>query len=197
MANSNTPFGLRPVGTIGSAGYVGRIQTFVALAADTQAIGLGDPVYLTGTGDTSISDGIPVVTRLTAAGTTAIVGVMVGVVPSPTDLTLGYRKASTLQKVFVDTDPNTIYEIQDSDTSKTTALAVTDIGLNMTLAPGTVDTTTGNGKTILDATTGATTATLQVKVLRPSLKADNAIGAYAKWQVIINNHAYRAGIAGV
>ena len=194
MANSNTASGLRPVGTIGSAGYVGRVQVFQALAADTQAIGIGDPVVLTGTGS---ADGVPDVTRLTTAGTTAIVGVCVGVVPNPADLTLGYRKASTLMQVLVDTDPFTIYEVQDSSTSKTTAAAATDIGTNVTLAMGTVDTTTGNGKTILDMTTAATTATLNVKLLRLSPKVDNAIGSYAKWLVTLNNRSQVAGVAGV
>lgn len=193
VGNSNTPMGLRPVGTLGSAGYTGRIQTFVALASDTTAIGIGDPVVMTGTAD---ADGIPVVTRLTQAGTTAIVGAVVGVVPSPADLTLGYRKASTLMKVMVDTDPNTVYEIADSSSAQTTCIAATDVGNNATLSLGTVDTTTGNGKTVLGTTIGTTT-TLDVKILGLSPKVGNAIGDYAKYLVLINNHQFRAGTAGI
>lgn len=191
--NVSTPMGLRPVGTLGSAGYMGRIQTFVALAADTTAIGIGDPVVMTGTAD---ADGIPVVTRLTQAGTTAILGAVVGVVPNPADLTLGYRKASTLMKVMVDTDPNTVYEIADSNSVQTTCIAATDIGNNATLSLGTVDTTTGNGKTVLGTTIGTTT-TLNVKILGLSPKVGNAIGDYAKYLVLINNHQFRAGTAGI
>lgn len=193
VGNSNTPMGLRPVGTLGSAGYMGRIQTFVALAADTTAIGIGDPVVMTGTAD---ADGIPVVTRLTQAGTTAIVGAVVGVVPNPADLTLTYRKASTLMKVMVDTDPNTVYEIADSSVAQTTCIAATDVANNATLALGTVDTTTGNGKTVLGTTIGTTT-TLNVKILGLSPKVGNAIGDYAKYLVLINNHQFRAGTAGI
>lgn len=193
VGNSNTPMGLRPVGTLGSAGYTGRIQTFVALASDTTAIGIGDPVVMTGAAD---ADGIPVVTRLTQAGTTAIVGAVVGVVPNPADLTLGYRKASTLMKVRVDTDPNTVYEIADSSAAQTTSIAATDIGNNATLSLGTVDTTTGNGKTVLGTTIGTTT-TLDVKILGLSPKVGNAIGDYAKYLVLINNHQFRAGTAGI
>ena len=114
MANSNTPYGLRPVGTIGNASYAGKIEKFFVPSTDATAIGLGDPVVLAGSAD---ADGVPTVTRFSnyvASTSTAstVVGVMVGVVPVPTDLTLNYRKASTAQYVLVDTDPNTIYEVQ-------------------------------------------------------------------------------------
>lgn len=194
MANSNTPFGLRPVGTLGSAGYVGRIEKFYVPSTDSTAIGLGDVVYLTGTAGT---DGVPVVSRFTSAATGQTVGVMVGVVPTPTDLTLTYRKASTSMYVLVDTDPNTVYEVQDSDTTTTTAAAATDVGSNCSLVMGTVDTTTGNGKTVLDATTAATTTTLAVQILRLKPAVDNAIGSYAKWLVKLANHQYGARAAGV
>jgi hypothetical protein len=191
--NTNAPMGLRPVGTLGSAGYTGRVQVFSTSTSDTQAIGIGDPVVLSGTADT---DGIPTVTRLTQAGTTAIVGALVGVAPDPTDLTLGYRKASTAMKCLVDTDPNTIYEIADSSSAQTTCIAATDVGNNATLALGTVDTTTGNGKTVLGTTIGTTT-TLNVKIIGLSPRVGNAIGDYAKYEVLINNHNYRTGTAGI
>lgn len=194
MANSNTPFGLRPVGTLGSAGYVGRIEKFHASSNDSSAIGLGDVVYLTGTAD---ANGVPTVARFTSAATGQTVGVLVGVVPTPTDLTLNYRKASTEMYCLVDTDPNTIYEVQDSDTTTTTALAATDVGANCSLVMGTVNTTTGNGKTVLNATTAATTTTLAVQILRLKPAVDNAIGSYAKWIVKLANHQYGARAAGV
>jgi len=121
---------------------------------------------------------------------------MVGIVPNPTDLALGYRKASTAMDILVDIDPNTIFEVQDSNTTKTTGLAVTAIGLNVDLLMGTVDTVTGNGKTILEGTTAATTANLPVKILRLSPKVGNEVGSYAKWQVLLNAHAFKAAVAG-
>ena len=83
MANSNTPFGLRPVGTLGSGAYVGKVQVMYSSTSETAAIGIGDPVVLTGTGDAS---GVPGVIR-SAATTDAIVGVVVGAVPDPDNLT--------------------------------------------------------------------------------------------------------------
>ena len=197
MPNTNTPMGLRPIGTLGSAGYMGKIQIFNVPSTDATAIGIGDPVSLNGTGD---ANGVPQATRFVAvAGATTqipLVGVMVGIVPNPTDLALGYRKASTAMDILVDIDPNTIFEVQDSNTTKTTGLAVTTIGLNVDLLMGTVDTVTGNGKTILEGTTAATTANLPVKILRLSPKVGNEVGSYAKWQVLLNAHAFKAAVAG-
>jgi hypothetical protein len=193
VGNANRPSGLRPVGTMGSAGYTGRVQVFATSTSDTQAIGIGDPVVPTSTGDAA---GIMVATRLTQAGTTAILGAVVGIVPNPSDLTVGYRAASTNTKILVDTDSNTIYEVSDSDTvANTTCIAITDIGQNATLQLGTVDTNTGNGKTVLSTSIGTTT-TLDVKILGLSPKVGNLVGDYAKYLVKINRHAYANSVIG-
>ena len=193
VGNTNAPMGLRAVGTLGSAGYVGRVMTFATSTSDTQAIGIGDPVIMNSTAD---ADGVPQVTRLTQAGTTAIVGAVVGIKPDPTNLTATCRLGSTATRVLVDVDPNTVYEIADSSTAQTTSIAITDIGQNATLSMGTVDTTTGNGKTVLGTTIGTTT-TLNVKILALSPKVGNLVGDWAKYQVLINNHQFRAGTAGI
>jgi hypothetical protein len=195
VGNTNAPMGLRPVGTLGSAGYTGRIEVFATSTSDSAAIGIGDPIVNTGTGDAA---GVPVAKRFTTNGTTGAVisGVCVGIVPNPGDLTVGYRAASSATKILVDTDPNTIFEIADSSSAQTTSMAITDIGNNVGLVMGTVDTTTGNGKTVLGTTIGTTTA-LECKILRLSPKVGNAVGDWAKYQVIINNHQYRAGTSGL
>lgn len=192
MANANTPFGLRPVGTLGNASYAGKIQKFFSSTSETAAIGIGDPVALAGSAD---ADGIPTVIRMTTGG--VAVGVVVGAVPDPTDLTSNFKKASTARYLLVETDPNTVYEVQESNTAATNALAAADVGLNASLTMGTVDTTTGNGKTVLAPTTKATTATLDVQILRLSPAVDNAIGQYAKWLVRLNINQYKAGTTGV
>ena len=197
VGNVNAPQGLRPVGTLGSAGYCGRIEVFATLSTDSAAIGVGDPVINTGEAD---ANGIPVVKRFTSNGTSGapMVGVMLGIVPNPLDLAQTYRKAYTDQYVLVDTDPNTVYEVADSSTAQTTCLAASDIGSNITAAMGTVNTTTGNGNTVLGTTKGTTT-NLELKILRLSPKVGNLIGDYAKYQVLINNHVYQraTGSAGI
>ena len=191
--NANTPMGLRPVGTIGSAGYCGRIKAFATSTSDSAAIGIGDLVIGTTTGD---ANGTMIVTRLTTAGTTTIFGAVVGIVPDPTDLAKTYRVASTATKVLVDVDPNTVYEVQTGTTAATTIIGVADVGNGCSYTAGTVDTTTGNGKSVL-GTTLATTATTNLKVLEVSPRVGNIPGDYCKFLVLINNHAYKAGATGM
>lgn len=196
VGNSNAPMGLRPVGTLGSAGYCGRIEIFATVTTDAAAIGIGDPVINTGEAD---ANGVPVVKRFTSNGTTGapIIGVCVGVVPNPTNLALGYRVASSATSILVDTDPATVFEVQDGPTTATLTAAA--IGSNIGLIMGTVDTTTGNGKTVLNNGAVGTTTALECKLLRLSPKVGNLIGDYAKYQVIINNHIYNrsTGSAGI
>ena len=64
VGNANTPMGLRPVGTLGSAGYTGRVQTFATHTSDATAIGIGDAVFV---GTTAAADGQLIVSRFTAA----------------------------------------------------------------------------------------------------------------------------------
>ena len=192
MANSNTPFGLRPVGTLGSGAYTGKVQVMFSSTSETAAIGIGDPVVLTGTGDAA---GIPGVIR-SAATTDAIVGVVVGAVPDPTALSSNFKPANTARYLFVDTDPNTIYEVQGGydGTNASTITPITAIGNNIQLAMGTVDTTTGNSKTALSTTLITNATTGQVQLLRASQRADNEIATnvpYGKWLVRLNYNQYK------
>lgn len=195
MPNPNTPMGLRPVGTIGQSGYRGKVEAFSVPATDGTAIGLGDPVTLTGAGGLSAA-GLPIVKRGTVGGVCA--GVMVGVQLNPADLSMvgGYRKASTAMTILVDTDPNTIYEIQEDSLGGSVSLA--NGTKNASLILGTVDTVTGNSKTMLDSSTAAADAALDLLLLRPSLKVDNTpASSYCKWLVKLNLHQYAAGIVRV
>ena len=198
MPNVDAPNGLRAVGTMGSAGYVGRVQAFQTSTSDTQAICVGDPVIRSTTAMSAT--GLNGCTRLTTGATTAILGVCVGVQPTPTDLNASFRKASSNQVVYVDTDPNTIYEVADSmavsqTTFITSSVATTAMSnYNYQLLMNTVDTTAGNGKAVISSTTGTTT-TYNVKVIGISPKVGNEIGLAARWLVLINNHAYRGVLA--
>ena len=195
VGNINSPQGLRPVGTLGSAGYCGRIEIYSTSTSDANAIGVGDPVVANGTANT---DGVPTAIRYTSsAGTSAtpITGVMVGVVPNPLNLAQTYRPGSTAQSILVDVDPNTIYEVADGST--TTNVAVTDIGQNANITMGAVNTTTGNSAATLNNSTFATTFQLELKLVRLSPKVGNRIGDYAKYEVLVNNHQFKSGVAGL
>lgn len=191
MPNVNAPFGLRPVGSIGNASYAGKLQRFYVPATDSTTIGMGDPVALAGSAD---ADGVPTAKRLTAGG--VCVGVVVGFQPNPLNLNLSYRPGSAEGYLLVDTDPNTIYEVQETSASTSAFIAATQVGENATFALGTVDTTTGNGKTVIGTST-ATTATLDCQIMRLAPTVGNAIGQYAKWQVRLNLNQYKTGTTGV
>ena len=197
MANTNAPFGLRPVGSLGSSSYQGKISVFYA-ANDTHAIGIGDPVVITGTGDTN---GIPGCTR-SAATTDTIVGVVVGALPDPDNLTKNFKPASTARYLFVDTDPNTLYEVQSGydGTNASTIVSAANIGQNAQLAMGTVDTTTGNSKTLLSTTIITNATTGQVQIVRASTRVDNEVGTsspYSRWLVRLNYNQYKANTLAI
>jgi hypothetical protein len=191
MANLNQPMGLRPVATLGNGGYKGTIEKFYVPSADATAIGLGDPVKLAGG---LSADGYPIATRGTVGGTA--IGVCVGVQLQPTDLTLTYRKASTSMYILVDTDPNTVYEIQEDSNGGSIALA--NGTKNASLVLGTVDTVTGSGKTQVQSSSVAANAALDLLLLRPALAVDNSFPATnAKWLVRLNLHQYAPGVVRV
>ena len=197
MANANTPFGLRPVGTIGAGAYQGKVSVFYA-TADTHAIGIGDPVVLTGTGDAM---GVPAITR-SVATTDTIVGVVVGAVPDADNLTKNFKPASTARYLLVDTDPSTVYEVQGGydGTNASTITKFSDIGANAQLSMGTVDTTTGNSKTLLSTTLITNATTGQVQILRASPRTDNDLtttAPYSKWLVRLNYNQFRANVGGI
>lgn len=191
MANPNTPFGLKPVGTIGGHSYSGKIERFFSSTNETAGIGIGDPVKLAGSAD---ADGVPTVKRITAGD--VAVGVVVGAAPNFSDLTSLYKPADTARYLFVDTDPNTIYEVQETSAAATTYIAAASVGLNAVISMGTVDTTTGNGKTCI-STTVDTTTTYDVQILRLSPAVGNAVGQYAKWLVRLNLNQYKANATGL
>lgn len=192
MASTYAPFGLRVARSLNGACMSGSIEKFFVPSTDATAIGLGDPVKLAGSAD---ADGIPTVARMATPGTDVILGVLVGIEPLFSDLTLNYRKASTAMYVYVNTDPNAVYHVQEINTG--TALTAAEIGLNANLALGTVDTVTGNGKTVLTNTTEDVTATLDVQILRLAPIVGNAIGTGAIWEVRINKNQYINATTGI
>jgi hypothetical protein len=189
MANSNVPNGLRPVGTFGAPAYVGKVERFYS--SDATAIGIGDPVTLTGAGGLHTDGKTPICIRGTVGGIHA--GVCVAVDLDPTNLSKNYKAASAGTFIMVDTDPMTIFEIQEDSVGGSIALA--DGTKDCSLVLGTVDTTTGNSKTMLDSSTASADVSKDCKLLRPAPAVDNtAAASYAKWLVKLNNHQYGPAI---
>lgn len=200
MANANRPSGLSPKRYLNGAPWNGAANLYSIAAAYTTALYIGDPVISSGTAD---SLGVPGITL--AAATGPVRGVIVGIgkykglQANPANLDITYRPGAAQSEVWyalVVDDPNVIFEIQEN--SNGTALAATEVGLNqvMVLAAGNGFVSGWMLASATDATPN-TTSTLQLRLLGLAQKPDNAFGAYAKWDVLINAHELRIGSAGL
>jgi len=200
MANSNRPRGLVPVGYLNGAPYNGQARRYYVPVGNATALYVGDPVTLTGDGDTR---GVPGVS-IGVAGS-AVIGVIVGIVVASagdslvgTTIDLNRRSlpVSTAGYVLVADDPNIIFEIQEAATTPFTSA---DIGNNCNFLIAAGATTNSDSGTTTAVAVSAATATLNLKLLGLSQREDNAFGAYAKWLVKLNNHVYgsHTGTAGI
>lgn len=198
MANANRPSGLSPVRYLNASPYNGAVNFYWIPSTDGTVIAVGDPVA---SGGTASAVGIPTVTLATAGspirGVVMAIGAATGesVYVDPDALGLRVIPATKTKNyvVAVADDPNIIFEVQEIGTG--TQLTATEVGLNANLVAG-----TNNGYVsgwLIDNTTEAVTATLNVRLLRLSQKPNNAFGAYAKWDVLINAHELRVGSVGV
>lgn len=179
MANANTPRGLVPLRDAGSQPHNGGVEMFYVPASDATALYIGDPVIKNGSSDAA---GLAGVIMATAGG--AITGVVVGFMPNGTTDIMGYRAASTAAYVLVNTDPDTLYEIQEDGVGG--QLAAADIGLNADFIVAAGSVYNKRSGTMLDTSTKATTATLPLKIVGLSQRPGNEFGAYAKVLVKIN-----------
>jgi hypothetical protein len=192
MANSDNPAGATPVQHRNGGPYNGAFRVYSVAAGDGTALMVGDFVKLAGTGQTINGRVLQDIVR--AATGDVIVGVVVGVAPATQD-SLRYRAASTLREVYVADDPDLLFEIQEGSTG--TALTANDIGLNIDFVVAAGSTVTGNSGTQLNNATEATTNTLDLHLVQPVPRDDNAIGYSCKWLVTINRHQYSNQVAGV
>jgi hypothetical protein len=181
MANTNAPFGLRCLGTLGGGSTAAKINEYVVAAADATALYVGDPVKSSGD---FTSDGVPVVTRAGAGDT--IRGVFVGRKLDPDNLTIIYREASTLTTIYVVDDPYAVFEIQTNGTALTT-----DAGANADVAVGSGSTVTGQSGFTLDQSS-VTSSSAQLRILRKLPVTGNEFGAYTRYEVLINEHELKS-----
>lgn len=192
MANADTPFGLKPVQHRNGAPYNGATRTYAVPAGDATALFIGDLVKLAGTAQTIKGAIYPDVAR--AATGDVFTGVVVGVVPDTQD-SLRYRAASTQRLLLVADDPDLIFEIQE--VSGGTPLTANDAGLNANIVVAAGSTVTAMSGTELNNGTEATTNTLDLHIVGPVNREDNAIGEHCKWLVTINRHQFSNQVAGV
>lgn len=192
MANTDNAFGFKPVKHRNGAPYNGAFRLYSTATGDGTAIYIGDPVILSGTSQTINGQIYSDVDQ--AATGDVIVGVVVGVQPVTQD-SLRYRAASTQRLLMVADDPELLFEIQE--VSGGTALTANDAGLNANFVVAAGSTVTGLSGVELNNATEATTNTLDVHIVGPVAREDNAIGEHCKWLVTINRHQFANQIAGI
>lgn len=200
MANVDSAFGLRPVRYLSGAPWNGQCRRYLLPSSDTNNRFIGDPLTLGGDAGAAalVVDGIPAQGLPTCAigvAGAAWVGVIVGFEVNPANLGIRYGAASRNRIALVVDDPSVIFEIQE--VSGGTALTSAAVGLNANGVAGAGSTATGISAWELDNSTEADTVTLNLKILGLSQREDVEYGEHAKWEVLINNHLFRAGITGL
>lgn len=191
MANANVAFGLKPVRMAGGGPYNGSANMYYHQASDGTALYIGDPVIKDGSSDASGQ--YASVIRGSAGG--PFTGVVVGFVPDGTVNMTAYGAASTAFYVLVCDDPNVLYEITEDAVGG--SLAAADIGLNASVIAASGSSYSKRSGFMLDTSTKATTAGLELKIVGLVPRPDNALTANSKVLVRINDHTEPNATAGI
>lgn len=184
MANVDAAFGLAPVRHLSGNGY-SRANVYTITSGLAENIFTGDAVIIT-------ADGV-----ITPHSATEVnnIGVFGGVSYTAADGSYVYSQywptgtTATNIKAYVYDDPYTVFKVQSAGT-----IAQTNVGNCADLVAGAGSTTTGQSGFEASGTMAAGAAT--VKILGLYDVPDNAFGANAIIEVLINEHLLKdnAGI---
>ena len=194
MANTDAPFGLRPVRHLDGTPWNGQTVRCYVSSSYATALYIGDPVLWTPTlAEKDATCSYPTIN--VSAGTTGTIirGVITSFEPDPTNLTLQYRPASTARWANVClATPTLIFRVQDDGDGTPSAVWA---GQNAVLAnAGGGSTITGLSGYELDAsTTPTTTQAHTLHIVGLADVADNELGDFAIWDVIINTSQNATG----
>jgi hypothetical protein len=201
MANTDTPHGFWPVRHKSGGCWNGSFEPMYKNSTYGTALYVGDPVLIVagGSNTAAVDEYQPGTLQECeiAASSGYISGVVVGFRANPDNLNRTYSPATTEDVVFVCTDPDVIYEIQE--VSGGTALTAAAVGLNASFVYAAGSSITGRSGVELNNATEATTLALELKIRGLVNREDNALGEHAKWLVQINQHTFASGVgtAGV
>ena len=194
MANKDAPFGLRPVGELGSEIQNGGTSKYLITSGDGQAIYKGDLVKLESTG---------YITKTDNSDAVASIGVFNGCFyndPTTQKPTWkNYYPGSITPTVgeieaFVYDDPNKLFLIQGNG-----IIAQSSVGRNSNIVYAAGSTINGQSKTEMNSTTESAGVTGQLRIIRICEDPDNSDIATtdANWVVRINEHQYYNNGLGV
>lgn len=213
MANSNKVSGLTPVAYLNGADWDGRGRLYHIDSGNTNAFYVGDPVDLVAGVETVAGEalGLPTISIGQVGAPNVGVVLAVGLAfrggpyINPNDLTKVWRPAATQSTAWfalVADDPNIIFEIQEGGSG--TKLTVTSTSKNANFALAAPATGVAYSGAFLDngtAPAGNAAYNLQLlglaQRLDPGSGAYNTYGAFAKWWCTLQNHRYKAGVAGI
>jgi len=218
MANANRVNGFTPVGYLNGSDWDGRARVYHIPAANTSQIAVGDPVKRIAGADAAFGlQSIDI-----GASNATLVGICIGLQKPPPQGTLRggmgpWVDPTNLNQVLVRPaaaqtqdwyalvvdDPNVIFEAQEqtsggagvnfgaSAASKTANFGRLAAGA---VAPGFLSPSYIDN---LGTGTPPNLGTSNFKLMGLKQSIDNAFGAWQRWWVTINNHAYRPGSVGV
>ena len=187
MANIDAAFGLRPIAKVGSAPGGTTGTTKYSIGDNT-----GDPVKYKNDGTGEV-----------ATASDALLGVFMGCFY--TDPTTGkptfrnYFPASLSPGdaiAFVADDPDQMFVVQQDSVGSN--LVAADLNLNANLIFGAGSTTTGVSGVEIDSSTGAATATHQVRLIDfYDIPSNDATANNSELVIKINNHSLNGGTGTV
>lgn len=192
MPNTNAPFGLDPLGSIGVAPNFELVEMRVAYN-DTTKIYTGDPVKRINTGYVAQWTATTAVSQLAGIFMgcrylSTAQGKMVRSAYWPgADLAVG----NDCYALVLPINPGSFQKFAIQ--TNATGAAFADIGLNYDITVGTGSTVTGRSGAVLDISTGATTATLPFRLVglvgaggNGSVGPGTEAGAY-NWAIVVAN----------
>ena len=192
MPNLVQPKGFVPSRYRNANPYTGASNLYCIPSTDGSIYGLGDAVKSAAGGD---ANGIPYLQK--AAGTDAVRGVVVGILPVGynTPSLVGVNLDLTLQSIpatkskdyyiMVADDPDIIFEVMDDGLAALTAAACNK-NASFTVANPTAP--SQNSASVLTVASVAVTQGLNLKIMGTIQKPGNAIGKNALWAVMFNQH---------
>jgi hypothetical protein len=201
MANLNAAFGLKPLNLNGTS-WSGQGKMIYIPSSQTNPIYIGDPLIPLGSTD---AWGVPAWGIATAGATHIIGGSFLGPSNGPAGSGVTLLQSSTIYFPgsvaaygFLCDDPDVMWSIQEDSAGGAIAIANAGYSNGNLVAGSGGSTATGLSSWMLQSSSvGSGNATYQVKVLGLTRGPDNAIGNYARWNVLINLPALGQNTAGL
>lgn len=191
----SAPYGLIPINLIGGQVFAGATRQIPITSGSATAIYFGDVVELNSDGTLSKETGTAVATP---------VGVFLGC--TYTDSTYGqtfrqyYPGAVTADDIYayVQDNPTTLFKVAVVSSGTTiSAVSRTSVGNNTALVQNAGNSTTGNSKVAVSATT-VTDSTLPIRVIDVVPETANSLGSYTevivKWNAGMHQYDNPTGV---